>query len=175
MAEIIAEVERKFPGEVVTRGEIFPTNTVPLLVGREMTPLAASWGLPKYGGKKGVIINARAETVAEKPTFQRGFFNYRCVVPCTGFYEWTQTKPQRKYQFRIAESGLLYLAGLYRPEAEGCRFVIITTAANSSMADIHNRMPVVLPPDRLAGWLNDLDEAQTILASAPPELMRFAV
>ena len=169
--KIIAEVNHKYPDQPIRTGEIFPTNTAPVLIqnGTVTEPEPLVWGFPKYPGS-GVIINARAETAEEKKTFRDSLYRRRCMIPSTGFYEWDADK--RKYLFRLPGEQTLYMAGIYR-EYEGIRrYVILTTAANASMKGIHDRMPVILPRDKLQMWMCDTDEAIRYLRAEMPELVR---
>ena len=79
IGKILAEINRKYPTHPIRTGEIFPTNTVPVLTtdGKDLSPKPLVWGFPKYTGS-GVIINARAETVEEKKTFRQSLFTNRC-------------------------------------------------------------------------------------------------
>jgi len=169
--QIIADVNRRYPDQPIRTGEIFPTNTVQILTanGSELTPKLFVWGFPKYTGS-GVIINARAETAEEKKTFRQSLFTGRCIVPSTGFYEWDVQK--RKYLFRLPGEQTLYMAGISR-EYDGIqRYVILTTAANDSMKDVHHRMPVILPRDKLQMWISDTDAAIDYLHCEMPQLVR---
>ena len=119
--------------------------------------LIPSWAKdPKIGNR---MINARCETVAEKPSFQAAFRRRRCLVPATGFYEWQKTGGREKQPWHIhrPDDSPLAFAGIWeRWEAddgsalETC--AIITTAANSRMDPIHHRMPVILAPDDYGTW-----------------------
>lgn len=93
LREIIEKLNAKIHGKEYKRGEIFPTNQVPLLVGEhnETSPVLSIWGFPKFDNK-GVIINARSETVFEKRTFRDSVINRRCIIPSSGFYEWDGRK-----------------------------------------------------------------------------------
>ena len=166
---IIREVMQNYPDAKIRTGEVFPTNTAPVVVaqGGEMKPVPSVWGFPKYNSS-GVIINARAETAIEKITFRESLMRRRCVIPSAGFYEWDREK--RKYLFRLPEGNALYMAGFWN-EYEGVRrYVILTTAANASMKDVHNRMPVILPRDMLQMWIRDTDMALRYLSSEMPGL-----
>lgn len=170
IGKIIAEINRKYPNHPIRTGEIFPTNTVPVLTteGKDLTPKPLIWGFPKYASS-GVIINARAETAEEKKTFRQSLFTNRCIVPSTGFYEWDGQK--KKYLFRLPGEQTLYMAGICK-EYEGIqRYVILTTAANNSMKAIHNRMPVILPKDKMLMWTSDTVAALDYLHSEMPELV----
>ncbi len=139
-------------------GEIFPTNIAPVIVESGAVPMR--WGYPKWDGK-GVIINARSETAHEKSMFRLSLLERRCVIPTTGFYEWRHegAKSKEKYLFQWPDSPLLYLAGIYNEFAEPDdgkqrRFVILTVAANESMAPYHDRMPVLIRADERKAWID---------------------
>ena len=168
---IYTETARRYPDVKFHSGEIFPTNTVPLLTGQRegLAPVPGTWGYPGFNGK-GVIINARAETAGVKPTFADSLRYRRCVVPTTGYFEWSGEK--RKFLFRQSGKTILYLAGLYREYADGIRFVILTTAANVSTADVHPRMPVVLGEDILEMWGYDARGAEVYLREAMFRIIR---
>lgn len=154
-------------------GEIFPTDKALVLVRKNgsLRPQAMTWGFPGFRGK-GVIINARAETAAEKPMFRESVQEKRCVIPSNGFFEWSHDGKKIKYQFNLPGDGVLYMAGLYQDYGEERRFVILTAAANESMVAVHNRMPVVLPKDRVADWLGDVESAGKLLRAAGPQLVK---
>lgn len=176
LKDIIAEVQKKFPGEELDTSEIFPTNKVPVLVQQGSQPWwqPTIWGFPQYGNKPGVIINARAESVEEKPSFRESFLLRRCAIPATGFYEWTKTPPKSKYLFTLPGEAVLYMAGLVKEINASQRFVVLTTLANSSVEKIHHRMPVVLRREQITDWLSDVDAARRILAGEMPMLEKVA-
>lgn len=170
--DIINEVQRKVNSEIKT-GEIFPTDRAPILIQKEglLSPEAVIWGFPNFRNK-GVIINARAETVPEKPMFRNCLAARRCIIPSTGFYEWSHDGKKTKYQFNLPGASALYMAGLYNEFQGESRFVILTTAANPSMADVHNRMPVVLDWVGIEHWLGTERTALELLSEVPPELIK---
>ncbi|MEQ8198856.1 MAG: SOS response-associated peptidase [Clostridiaceae bacterium] len=153
------------------RGEIFPTNVVPVLVPEknERGARLFTWGFPSFHGKN-VIINARSESVHEKRMFKSSLEKRRCVIPSTGFYEWDSQK--KKFLFNMPDSSLLYMAGIYNQFEGENRFVILTAAANSSVLEVHERMPVVLPQDKIENWLYDYDAVDFILFSDHPGLVK---
>jgi putative SOS response-associated peptidase YedK len=121
-------------------------------------------------------INARAETVAERPTYRAALRYHRCLVPAGGFYEWRAT-PQGKqpYFIHLPSESLFALAGLYdvwhsTDGSELRTYTIVTCEANSLMAPIHNRMPVILPRDAEAVWL---DPQETRAAAVLPLLQPY--
>jgi len=111
---------------------------------------------PSIGNK---MINARAETVAEKPSFRKAFKQQRCLVIADGFYEWKREgKAKQPYYIRFKDHRLFAFAGLWErwekqePALETC--ALITTCPNALMKPIHNRMPVILSEQSYASWLN---------------------
>ena len=170
--EIFAEIERRFPGVVMSTGEVYPTDVAPVLT--RDGPAPAEWGFKRRDGK-GRIINARAETVEEKPMFRNAFRRGRCVVPTTGFFEWTKDKHKIKYLFELPDEQLLYMAGLYEYIDNDLCMVVLTHAANESVAGVHERMPVILTGDQLTLWLNETDEARQIIEMASPPLRKSPV
>ncbi len=173
LLDIYTAAKSLYPDINFRSGEIFPTNTVPLLTAKNgiLSPIPAAWGLPGFRGKE-VIINARAETAAEKYTFAEYFRRRRCVVPTTGYYEWSKEK--KKFLFNRPRQKILYLAGLYNEYADGIRFVILTTAANPTVSDVHHRMPVILGKDQLNLWSCDTSFAKEYLGHEMPDLIKTA-
>ncbi len=163
--EIINEVNERYKDKsdlsTMKTGEIFPTETAPVLIPGSSQPQTAlmKWGFSRWDSK-GVIINARSETALEKKSFSAALMNRRCIVPTTGFYEWKKRDGGKdKFLFRLAETKMLYLAGLYEKSPLGDKYVIMTTAANPSISLYHDRMPLILTPDVLSRWLTDTDFA----------------
>lgn len=166
---IIEEVERKHGEGCVKTGEIFPTNAAPILLdaGSGVTADIAKWGFPSFHGK-GSIINARAETAAEKRMFGKSLMTRRCVVPSTGFYEWDESKQKRR--FTLPDSGSLYMAGLYNDYQGERRYVIMTTSANESIINVHDRMPVIVPREKIDLWIKNIEAAFEIMGGKQPFL-----
>ena len=169
----IMDIIRQVQGNFKT-GEIFPTDPVPVLMeaGDQLAPEVMVWGYPGVGGKGRSIINTRSETALERPMFRQSVLRRRCVFPTTGFYEWGQADGQkRKYRFQLpGRDRALYLAGLWNDYGGQRRCVILTTAANPSMAGIHDRMPLVLEREQLAEWVHSPQAAGDLLHQIPPEL-----
>lgn len=120
--------------------------------------LVPSWAKDPNIGQR--LINARAETLGEKPAFRQALFRRRCVVPVTGFYEWRSSpKGKQPYFIRLSSGLPMVLAGLWeiwRPPAGQPleSFTIITTQANTFLAPLHDRMPVILPEEGWCAWLD---------------------
>ena len=167
IAKIVNEIGMKYDGRGLSMktGEVFPTDNAPVVkVGQNKPALhLMKWGFPKHDGK-GVVINARSETASQKRMFAASFAAQRCVVPSTGFIEWAKEngKPKGKIRFNLADSPMLYMAGLYSeyPAANeneylSYRFVILTREANESISEVHSRMPVILYKNEIRRWLTD--------------------
>ncbi|MEF2964280.1 SOS response-associated peptidase [Paenibacillus sp. M1] len=145
---------------------VAPFQKVPAIVGSKAGNrlgelrwgLVPSWAKDDKIGSK--MINARAETLTEKPAFGRLLSSRRCVIPADGFYEWRQNAGGKQpYRILMRDGGIFSFAGLYDiwtgPEGDKlATCTIITTEPNSLMAEIHNRMPVILRREEEAAWLD---------------------
>ena len=172
------------------------------------------WGYPQYDGKtdrrdvysresdkteltgrkaQHLLINARAETAAEKPAFRESLrmpktapfaensraaksaaagipVSGRCAVPAAGFYEWNRSKEKAVFTHR--ESPVFYMAGLYRKFDGEDRFVVLTTQANVSVAPVHERMPLLLTREEMEAWICDGGRTGELLEKTPGPLKR---
>ncbi|MDR3643282.1 MAG: SOS response-associated peptidase [Candidatus Doudnabacteria bacterium] len=150
---------------LVPRYNIAPGQQVPVVISRSPNRvLMMHWGLiphwakdPKVGYK---MINARIETVAEKPSYRSSVKAKRCLIPASGFYEWHKSIRGKEPHFiGLKDEKLFGFAGLYdiwknEKGEEVYSFTIITRPANKFMAKLHDRMPVILYPEHEAQWLN---------------------
>lgn len=172
MRRLTELLQRDFPQAAISSGDKYPADLLPVLVSGEDKPRLAvmNWGFLLPGSKK-LIINARSETAAEKPLFRQALALRRCVLPTSGFYEWSHSGPKTKYLFRLAKEDLVYLGGLYQQDQAGSRFVILTQAANASMSAIHHRMPLVVRERAISPWLTDGEFARALLRAEGPGLV----
>ncbi|MFR6334052.1 MAG: SOS response-associated peptidase, partial [Eisenbergiella sp.] len=108
----------------------------------------------------------------ERPMFRKSLHGRRCAVPSTGFFEWTQQGEKIKYRFNLPDSRVLYMAGIYNEFKDENRFVILTTGANHSIADVHNRMPVILTERNVEDWITSEDFALAYIQTVMPALRR---
>ncbi|MFD1860496.1 SOS response-associated peptidase [Aeromicrobium camelliae] len=172
---------------------VAPTKSEPLVVARRDDDAAATrrevvtarWGLipswakdPSIGNR---LINARSETVGEKPSFRKAFARRRALVPADGFYEWYQPQPRdgeakpRKQPFYLTgrEGQALALAGLYEfwkdPEGQWVlSYTILTTSAEGDDGRIHDRAPLLVPADLQEAWLDPGQEGAGVLGELLP-------
>ena len=157
-------------GNVLTVGEISPGNQVPVIASSKAGKKIAFlmfWGFRSRTGS--LIINARSETAAEKPTFAPCLRSRRIVLPAEAFFEWRRETGE-KYRFTVPGLSTFYLGGLYRREGEETRFVILTRAANGDMAPVHHRMPLILGPEAVRAYLTREDSARGLLTGEAPRL-----
>jgi putative SOS response-associated peptidase YedK len=153
---------------------------------RERALTTLRWGLIPSWAKDAklaaTMINAKAETVADKPAFRDAFASRRCIVPADAFYEWKRDgKTKRPYAFVMRDRSLFGFAGLWErwrdpKSGETVRScTIVTTTPNALCASVHDRMPVILPPDSYARWLGeepaDARALTSLLAPFPAEAM----
>ncbi len=148
---------------------VAPTQAAPIL--RTEGAAMLRWGLvPSWAKDERIgsrMINARAETVAEKPAFRAAFKRRRCIVPVSGFYEWTATADGKQpHYIYSADGGLLLLSALWEQRDELESFTILTCAANGFMESIHDRMPVILSSEGAEHWLDAPDPTLLIPAAA---------
>jgi putative SOS response-associated peptidase YedK len=168
------------------RYNLAPGQDAPIVIRRSPNHLVMMrWGLIPFWSKDektgSKLINARAETVAERPAFRASLKDKRCLVPTTGFYEWKDTgKGKVPYLAHRTDEKLFAMAGLYDHwkdpyGKEVLSFTIITTAANELMAGIHERMPVVLSREDEGTWLEPGplpgDELKRLFKPFPSEKM----
>ena len=141
---------------------------------REMNwGLVPSWSRDGMNGGK--LINARAETIFEKPSFREVIHSRRCLVPADSFYEWRKEPDGRKLPYRILlkDGALMFMAGIWDEWGTGSNtqttFSIITTGPNEEMAALHNRMPLILPSAEMQHlWLSDISSEKIESMLEPP-------
>ena len=162
------------PKDLRPNYNVAPGQELPVIVGESGTNQIKlmRWGLiPVWAKDQNMgyrLINARAETLLEKNTWKRPFMSQRCLVPASGFYEWRRSHKDGKptkipYYLHLKTDKIFSFAGLYdewqSPEGETVQsYSIITTKPNSLVEPIHDRMPVILPPQNEADWLRHGDD-----------------
>lgn len=167
------------------RFNICPTQPVAAVLSeagqRRLVPLR--WGfVPHWYRKPGdgpLLINARAESLAEKPAFREAARARRCLIPASGFYEWTVAGDARLPWFIHAADGApLAMAGVWQAwERDGSRLVtcaVVTCTANAPLSALHHRMPVMLVPEDWPLWLGEAGHgAARLMRPAPDDLLTF--
>ncbi len=153
----------------ISNDDLRPTDHIDAVVSMEgrCLQLGARWGIKPSWSKK-LIINAQAETASEKKTFREAFDRRRCLVPCTGWYEWRDEggKRKQKYSFTHSNSSPLLMAGIYFETELGTELVTLTTEPNKKCAAIHKRMPVLIEPTAAELWFGGTpEEVQPLLGA----------
>ena len=155
------------------RGEICPGDCAAVLApnrSRKTSLFVMRWG---FRLEKRLVFNARSETAAQKAMFSESLRFRRCLIPAASFFEWDhrQKKPA-KFRFWPEGGSMMYLAGLYRfePEASLPVFTVLTRQAEGAIADIHDRMPVLVHAEQLDLWLNGDIDPKFILEQPPEPL-----
>lgn len=152
------------------RYNIAPASQV--LIIRRNEAAMVRWGLvPRWAKDPSIgatLNNARAETVAEKPSFRDACRRRRCLIPASGFYEW-KAEAGRKQPYYIHPAGgeLFAFAGLWEQWQDLQTCAIITTVANEKMTTVHDRMPVIVSPAEYSDWLSDRSYEKVALRPCP--------
>lgn len=194
--DLLAEFDLAEPFAVTPRYNVAPTQVMPIIRAQDGEPLPGEgprreavfmrWGLiPNWATSASIggrIINARSETVATQPAFRAAFKRRRCLVPCSGYYEWKVAgerggKPVKQpHLVRRASGRMMALAGLWEcwrsPDAEPIEsFTILTTKANAIMSKLHDRMPVMISRASFGDWLalNEIGVSEFDQLSASPD------
>lgn len=144
-----------------------PTMLAPIVVGRPSRRIGLARfgytlrGRPRDGGKPPFMVNARSETAAKSPAFREAMSRRRCIVPAEGYYEWRTEKGKKMpYLFTSRDGAPLLMLGIYEvgaspdPSHREPSFVVLTQPASGLAAQIHDRMPVVVPASQVDAWLD---------------------
>ena len=166
-ASVLADVfDVDPPRDLKPRFNIAPTQEAPIVraaSGGARKCVTMRWGLvPSWAKDVSIgarMINARSETAAEKPSFRSAFKSRRCLVPASGFYEWVKGPGGKQPHFiHFTDARVFAFAGLWERWSKGesgplDTFTILTTTPNDLIRDLHDRMPVILPRENYAEWL----------------------
>lgn len=169
-------VQKAHPAPLVRSGEVRPTDVAAVLAmdkRQKPTLFPMIWGFTTPG-RNVPIINARAESAAEKPTFREAWEKHRCIIPASWYFEWQhlpaedgRSTVRTKYAIQPKDANITYLCGLYRIENGLPVFVILTKEPSEDVAHIHDRMPMILPKKAIRHWINP--------EINPAELLPYAV
>ena len=163
--------------DVKACGESRPTDVVPVIAPNRFGKRAVfpmQWG---YSGKS-LLINARVETAAEKPTFKEDLQKHRCAVPASWYFEWERhlghdgkRRTGDKYKIHPKDSALTWLCGLYRIEKGLPHFVILTRSPSEDIRFIHERMPLIMPEQMITRWITPEEKPEDLLAYALTDMI----
>ncbi len=165
---------------VTTSGEIRPTDVVPVIApsstgAKAVYPML--WGFTLPGSNK-PLVNARTETAADKPTFKDAWKSRRCIIPASWYFEWEhfkgddgKIKTGDKYMIRPVDSAVTWLCGLYRIENDLPVFTVLTREPSEELRRIHDRMPLILPEEKIDEWIRPDSRPENILPYALTDMI----
>lgn len=163
---------------LVTSGTVRPTDVVPVIApdrngSRRVFPM--KWGFQTPG--RSLLVNARSETAGVKPTFSEAWERRRCIIPASWYFEWEhflspngKKKTGDKYIIQ-AKGDVTWLCGLYRIEGGLPEFVVLTREPSEELARIHDRMPLILPEERIDEWIRPGVKAEKMLGYALTDMI----
>ncbi len=167
---------RQIGRPILGSGEVRPTDIAPVIAPNrsgKQTIFPMRWGFTNKNHKS-TLLNARAETAKSKPTFMEAWKSHRCIVPASYYFEWQHYESQDgktitgdKYLIQPRDCDITWLCGLYRIEDGLPVFVVLTRKPSPTLAAIHDRMPLILPKDKIAEWITP--------GADPDELLPYAL
>ena len=187
MLELILEAQRSHlydrflqaGNPFLSRGAARPTNVVAALAPNrsgEIGVFPMKWGFQLPG--RSLLINARSESAARKPTFRSSWVTRRCIIPASCYFDWEhiktpdgKTKTGEKFAIRPQGESLTWLCGLYRFEEGFPAFTVLTREPGEALRKIHNRMPLILPKADLSDWLDPHAKPEDLLPRALTDLI----
>lgn len=165
-------------GERYRRFNVSPTTKIPVAVRNgDVHAVEQTWGiLPPWSKQR--LINARVETVNEKPFFRNLMEGHRCLIPATGFYEWREEAGKKQpYHFKLIGNRPFMFAGLWREAPESPECLLLTTQPNELVEPFHDRMPAILREEDLMDWLTlpPEDALQRVLPFESSQMVCYPV
>jgi len=164
---------------VLTSGEIRPTNVVPVIAPNKdgkRTVFPMRWGFRIPG--RSLVVNARTETAAVRPTFRDSWRQHRCVIPASWYFEWEhldapggKTKTGDKFAIQPNGQSVTWLCGLYRIEDGFPAFTVLTREPSDDVRRIHDRMPLILPEEMTDAWISPEQKPEDIIRYAVTDLV----
>ncbi|MBR5932015.1 MAG: SOS response-associated peptidase [Lachnospiraceae bacterium] len=158
---------------ILASGEIRPTDVIPVIAPDktgQKTVYPMKWGYrldTKYP-----LFNARSETAAEKPLFKEDWQRHRCIVPASYYFEWSSAAPvKEKYAIQPANATMTWLCGLYQINDGLPYFVILTREPVGELANLHDRMPLILPENKITDWIRPETDPSTLLPFALTDMV----
>ena len=176
---LLPRVLRLHPAPLVREGEVFPTDLVAAVASdrrRRSAVFPMVWGF-SLPGKATPLVNARVETAGRKPIFRQSWEQHRCAIPASWYFEWQQQPSadgrkavKVKYAIQPREEHTAWLCGLYRIEQGIPVFVVLTRSPSPSVAQIHDRMPLLLPKQAIGDWIDPAVRPEDLLPYALCEM-----
>ena len=165
---------------ITTSGEIRPTDVVPVIAPNSTgakTVYPMLWGFTLPNSNK-PLVNARTETAATKPTFKDAWQSHRCIIPASWYFEWEhfksndgKVKTGDKYMIQPSGSTITWLCGLYRIEDGLPVFTVLTREPSEELKRIHDRMPLILPEEKIDEWIRPDSDPENLLPYALTDMI----
>lgn len=164
-------------------GDFYPSQGAAIILGSGRRVLTlAKWGFTNNYNRS-IVINARSETITERPMFKDSFYSARCIIPANLFYEWKDEGKSKKVKYKIGLKGrdLISLGGIYKlsideNQKKHISFVIITTEAEGDIKDVHHRMPLIIDDEKLGLWLDNNTPLQLVKELLKPsDSLKFKI
>ena len=174
-SELSDKFVRKFGRPIITKGEVRPTDITPVIAPnkkgiRTVYPMRWGFNNPNHDS---TVFNARVETANSKPTFKDAWKSHRCIIPASYYFEWEHFKSDNgkektgaKYSIQPEGTTMTCLCGLYRIENGFPVFVVLTKEPSENVSFIHDRMPLIMPQDKINDWINPETNPITMLKYA---------
>ena len=171
---LLQRYRQRGAGELIRSGEVRPMNIAPAIASDRKEAAAVfpmRWGY-QMEGRSTLLINARVETAAEKPSFRDSWLHHRCILPASRYFEWQHTPGEdgktttTKYAIQPYDTHITWLCGLYRIENGLPVYVVLTSEPSADVAHIHDRMPLILPKRAVRDWVNPKVRAEDLLPYA---------
>ena len=185
-AALASKLASKFQIELskpmITSGEVRPTDIAPVLAPNskgKTTVYPMKWGFTiTVDGKQKPVVNARIETAPTKSLFSEAWAKHRCIVPASWYFEWEHHKDNsgnsvtgEKYMIQPKGEVITWLCGLYRIENGFPVFAIITKSPTEELSRIHDRMPLMLPEDKIDEWISPASKPEELIAFSQTEMI----
>ncbi len=171
---------QQFSKPIICSGEVRPTDIVPVIAPNRSgvrTVFPMQWGFTNFS-HKAKLFNARVETAGTKPTFKEAWSRHRCIIPASYYFEWEhfkspdgKTKTGDRYAIQPVEADMTWLCGLYRMENDLPVLVVLTREPSAELASIHDRMPLMLPEDKIDEWIAPATQPESLLSYALTEMI----
>ena len=167
---------------MITSGEVRPSDVAPVLAPNskgERTVYPMKWGFTiSVDGKQKAVVNARIETASDKTLFREAWRKHRCIIPASWYFEWNhireesgRTKNGDKYLIQPENTSIVWLGGLYRIENGYPVFAVLTKSPTEELSQIHDRMPLILPTEKIDEWIRPDSDPSAIISYARTDMI----
>lgn len=177
MKDLVTEANRYGSNKITSRGYITHAQTAPVLCLNNgvVKPIPMTWGITKRK-QKDLQVCARGETVMQKESFRELINHHRCIIPSTGYIAHTfpdENGRCERVQVLHPTDSILYMSGIFNPDTE--QFCMLSVAANDSVRDFNDRMPVIINNEEIKDWIEDNGKTEFFIKRVQPEVRTLMV